>query len=162
MGTIKFSYEPQPSTNSSSLSLPTSIETAVPSGMIKDSPPSSPDSETLFIRKRGRKFKDNLNLSILNDTKDIKNDHSTELPLTSALPMSASTPSVAVTTAAHMLGNQINPNSSVAQKLSDQLSLEIQDHSAYHADVILPQFIGVPFAGKTVLLFDLLIYLYLY
>ena len=57
---------------------------------------------------------------------------------------------ICVASAHHMLGNQINPNSSVAQKLSDQLSMEIQDHSAYSSDVVAQQFVGVPFHGKMV------------
>lgn len=61
------------------------------------------------------------------------------------------TPStICVASAHHMLGNQINPNSSVAQKLSDQLSMEIQDHSAYSSDAVTQQFVGVPFHGKMV------------
>lgn len=31
----------------------------------------------------------------------------------------------------HMLGNQLNPSSSVAQKMSDQLFMEIEAHSVY-------------------------------
>lgn len=47
----------------------------------------------------------------------------------------------------HMLGNQINPASGVSQKLSDQLKMEIQDHSIFNASGD-PPIIGVPFPGK--------------
>lgn len=53
-------------------------------------------------------------------------------------------------TATHMLGNHVNPNSSVAQKLSEQLHMEVQDHAIYTSDPITSQFVGVPFPGKQV------------
>ncbi|KAM7361212.1 coiled coil domain containing protein Alhambra isoform 6-T7 [Cochliomyia hominivorax] len=114
------------------------------------------------------------NNAALNDLKDIK-VFQNGVPLTTNVTVAATTSSAAmaaataavsslaptgttittpasgginVTAAAHMLGNQLNPNSSVAQKLSDQLSMEIQDHSVYTADPPTPQFVGVPFPGK--------------
>uniref|UniRef100_A0A1A9WRU8 Alhambra n=1 Tax=Glossina brevipalpis TaxID=37001 RepID=A0A1A9WRU8_9MUSC len=150
-GGLKFSYEPQANSNS----MPANFE----SNVIKDSPPSSPGSEAGSMRKRGRKAKDmtatNLSLSG-NDLKDVKvfqngnqlgNGPSSTLGTTVSSNSNA-VPTLTITSAAHMLGNQINPNSSVAQKLSDQLSMEIQDHSIYTPDSLTPQYVGVPFPGK--------------
>lgn len=58
--------------------------------------------------------------------------------------------SIIAHTATHMLGNHVNPNSSVAQKLSEQLHMEVQDHSIYTSDSMNSQFMGVPFPGKQV------------
>ncbi|KAI9579681.1 hypothetical protein GQX74_000469 [Glossina fuscipes] len=149
---LKFSYEPQANSNS----MPANFESSV----IKDSPPSSPGSEAGSMRKRGRKAKDmtatNLSLSG-NDLKDVKvfqngnqlgNGASSTLAGTTPVTSNATMPTLTITSAAHMLGNQINPNSSVAQKLSDQLSMEIQDHSVYTPESLTPQYVGVPFPGK--------------
>ncbi|KAI8129366.1 Protein AF-10 [Lucilia cuprina] len=172
-GGLKFSYEPQ----SNATNLPPSIDTtnsAVLTNIVKDSPPSSPGSEAGSQRKRGRKAKDsvastsNTNVLMANDLKDIKlfqNGGVNAATTTSAAIAAAAaavsslapacaasttttSSSINVSAAAHMLGNHINPNSSVAQKLSDQLSMEIQDHSVYSADPPAPQFMGVPFPGK--------------
>lgn len=173
-GGLKFSYEAQPGV----ATLPPAIDTNLQGSVttIKDSPPSSPGSEAGSQRKRGRKAKDLLttncsssaaNLShVANDLKDIKvfqnctpaaaTSNATvaaaaAAAVSSLAPASATTSTmINVTSAAHMLGNQINPNSSVAQKLSDQLSMEIQDHSIYSTDPPTPQFAGVPFPGKMV------------
>ncbi|XP_020718070.1 uncharacterized protein LOC101459258 isoform X2 [Ceratitis capitata] len=133
---------------------------------IKDSPPSSPGSEigataVAAPRKRGRKAKD----AHVNETKvDVKLFQNGGGHVIGATPITTPTTNVASSaapassvsnsgttlhTAAHMLGNQLNPNSNVAQKLSDQLHMEIQDHSIYTADAVMPQFVGVPFPGKS-------------
>lgn len=36
--------------------------------------------------------------------------------------------------APHMLGNQLNPNSSMAQKMHDSLNQEVEAHSIYTSD----------------------------
>ena len=50
----------------------------------------------------------------------------------------------------HMLGNQLNPSSSVAQKMSDQLHMEIEANSLYTSSSLDSgtQLIGPPFPGK--------------
>lgn len=50
----------------------------------------------------------------------------------------------------HMLGNQLNPSSSVAQKMSDQLFMEMEAHSAYTSSSMdsNTQLIGPVFPGK--------------
>ncbi|XP_023034153.1 pneumococcal serine-rich repeat protein isoform X5 [Drosophila willistoni] len=60
----------------------------------------------------------------------------------------SSSTSIIAHTATHMLGNHVNPNSSVAQKLSEQLHMEVQDHAIYTPDSMNSQFTGVPFPGK--------------
>lgn len=46
-----------------------------------------------------------------------------------------------------MLGNQLNPNSSVAQKMSDQLHMELEAHSVYTSENNL-NLVGPLFPGK--------------
>lgn len=50
----------------------------------------------------------------------------------------------------HMLGNQLNPSSSVAQKMSDQLYNEMEVNSAYTSSSMdsNTQLIGPVFPGK--------------
>lgn len=52
----------------------------------------------------------------------------------------------------HMLGNQLNPTSSVAQKMSDQLFMEMEAHSVYGTANLDAgaQLIGPIFPGKQV------------
>ncbi|XP_059621804.1 protein AF-10 [Phlebotomus argentipes] len=90
----------------------------------KDSPPSSPGSEAGGARKRNRK-------SGQAEAKELKIFQN----------------GIHVT---HMLGNQLNPASSVAQKMSDQLHMEIEAHSVYTAPAMdtSPQLVGPPFPGK--------------
>lgn len=49
--------------------------------------------------------------------------------------------------ATHMLGNQLNPASSVAQKMSDQLYMEMEAHGVYSMESGAP-LIGPMFPGK--------------
>lgn len=93
-----------------------------PQPPIKDSPPSSPCSEG-GSRKRNRPS---------TDTKDFKFFQN----------------GVHVT---HMLGNQLNPASSVAQKMSDQLHMELEAHSLYTSSSLdsATAIIGPPFPGKS-------------
>lgn len=114
---LKFSYEPR-----IPQSVPDDVSVdcrLIPTDM-KYSPPSSPGSEAGSSRKRGRK-----SLETAKETSVFTNG---------GLPP-------------HMLGNQINPASGVSQKLSDQLKMEIQDHSIFNAAGDLP-ITGVPFPGK--------------
>lgn len=52
--------------------------------------------------------------------------------------------------ATHMLGNQLNPSSSVAQKMSDQLFMEMEAHSVYTSSSMdsNTQMMGPVFPGK--------------
>lgn len=54
--------------------------------------------------------------------------------------------------APHMLGNQLNPNSSVAQKMNDTLAAELEAHSVTNqaSPVVRPNLVGVPFPSRVV------------
>lgn len=89
---------------------------------IKESPPSSPGSE-IGSRKRPGAPTDAKDFKIFQ-----KNVHAT-----------------------HMLGNQLNPASSMAQKMSDQLYMEMEAHSVYNAAPSLETgtpLVGPAFPGK--------------
>lgn len=115
---LKFSYEPQ---ISQGIADEMSVDCRLLPGDMKYSPPSSPGSEAGSSRKRGRK-----SLEAAKETNSIFTNGGI---------------------APHMLGNQINPASGVSQKLSDQLKMEIQDHSIFTAAGD-PPLCGVPFPGK--------------
>ncbi|KAL5274147.1 MLLT6.2 family protein [Megaselia abdita] len=114
---LKFSYEPQ---IPQGISDDMSVDCRLLPTDMKYSPPSSPGSEAGSSRKRVRK--------------------SLESAKEGAMFTNGGIPP-------HMLGNQINPASGVSQKLSDQLKMEIQDHSIFNAAGD-PPIIGVPFPGK--------------
>ncbi|KAJ6634929.1 Protein AF-10 [Pseudolycoriella hygida] len=119
-GGLKFSYEAQSTPAAATPSLPSA--SASQSIAIKDSPPSSPNSES-GTRKPGTPS--------TGEAKDFKIFQN----------------GVHVT---HMLGNQLNPASSVAQKMSDQLHMELEANSAYTSSSLdsASQFVGPPFPGK--------------
>ncbi|XP_053695266.1 protein AF-10 isoform X3 [Sabethes cyaneus] len=127
-GGLKFSYEAQPS-NPAAIGATATIIT--PQTMVKESPPSSPGSDSGMVRsnKRNRKLSTNSNAgsSAPHEAKEIKLFQN------------------GVVHATHMLGNQLNPNSSVAQKMSDQLTMEMESHTFVEA---APQLVGPPFPGK--------------
>ncbi|XP_021930194.1 protein AF-10 isoform X2 [Zootermopsis nevadensis] len=87
------------------------------SSIVKDSPPSSPGSETLSIHSGGRNSKTKSSKRSSSgrdrDDKDIK-----------LFQNGVSAP--------HMLGNQLNPSSTMAQKMSDTLSAEMEAHSIFN------------------------------
>jgi len=121
-GGMKFSYEAQstptaaPSASVPPVSTPQSIA-------IKDSPPSSPNSES------GSRKPNTPSTGEAKDFKIFQNG-------------------VHVT---HMLGNQLNPASSVAQKMSDQLHMELEANSIYTSSSLdsASHFVGPPFPGKS-------------
>lgn len=100
------------------------VASITPRTDIKNSPPSSPSPEIADPHKR--------NHSASNDgTKDIKLYPSKDMHVT------------------HMLGNQLNPSSSVAQKMSDQLFMEIEANSLYTSSSMDSNtLIGPVFPGK--------------
>ncbi|XP_055303674.1 protein AF-10-like isoform X2 [Sitodiplosis mosellana] len=101
------------------------VASITPRTDIKNSPPSSPSSEIAEPHKR--------NHSASNDgTKDVKVFPSKDMHVT------------------HMLGNQLNPSSSVAQKMSDQLFMEMEAHSVYTSSSMdsNTQLMGPMFPGK--------------
>ena len=53
--------------------------------------------------------------------------------------------------APHMLGNQLNPTSSMAQKMTDTLTAELEDHRPYlHSSPSSSNLVGVPFPIRSV------------
>ncbi len=124
-GGLKFSYEAQPTpatAPSSAPPVPSQASTPQSVTTIKDSPPSSPNSEN-GVRKP--------NAPSTGEAKDFKIFQN----------------GVHVT---HMLGNQLNPASSVAQKMSDQLHMDLEANSMYTSSSLdsASHFVGPPFPGK--------------
>lgn len=91
---------------------------------IKNSPPSSPTPDMMETHKRNHPTADG--------SKDMKVFTSKDMHAT------------------HMLGNQLNPSSTVAQKMSDQLYMEMEAHSVYTSSGLdsNAQIIGPVFPGK--------------
>lgn len=101
---------------------------------IKESPPSSPASEV--SQQRGNKRHANNSNSNSSSTTDAK-----EFKMFQKNPSHAS----------HMMGNQLNPASSMAQKMSDQLYMEMEAHGVYNSAPNLEaatSLIGPTFPGK--------------
>nr|CAD7430248.1 unnamed protein product [Timema monikensis] len=82
--------------------------------VVKESPPSSPGSESMSGHSAARKAKSGIKGrgNSREDIKDIK-----------LFQNGVSAP--------HMLGNQLNPSSTMAQKMSDTLSAELEAHSIF-------------------------------
>ncbi|CAL7942147.1 unnamed protein product [Xylocopa violacea] len=94
---------------------------------VKESPPSSPGSESMSSSGPGRRKR-----------------KSASAASTTPTPSASSTPTLANpkeekdvklfqngVSAPHMLGNQLNPTSTMAQKMSDTLSQELEAHSIF-------------------------------
>lgn len=118
-GGLKFSYEAQSIPAIASASVP-SVSTPQ-SIAIKDSPPSSPNSEN------GSRKPSTPSTGEAKDFKIFQNG-----------------------VHVHMLGNQLNPASSVAQKMSDQLHMELEANSIYTSSSLdsASHFVGPLFPGK--------------
>ncbi|KAL1497078.1 hypothetical protein ABEB36_008098 [Hypothenemus hampei] len=99
---------------------------AITQEKLKDSPPSSPSSESqgplpivqIRSRTKGRKSAPAAVNVIQSMSKEEKKD--VKIFQNGA------------TTAPHMLGNQLNPSSNMHQKMTDHLSNELEAHSIYH------------------------------
>ncbi|XP_011153105.1 protein AF-10 isoform X2 [Harpegnathos saltator] len=106
----------------------TSLTSTIGAATVKESPPSSPGSESMSSSGPGRRKRK------LNTT-------------TMSMPSASTTPTTLANTALkeennvklfqngvsapHMLGNQLNPTSTMAQKMSDTLSQELEAHSIF-------------------------------
>lgn len=125
---LKFSYEAQSAPAAVaplSAPVPSPAASTTPQSVpIKDSPPSSPNSEG----GGGARKPSTPSTGEAKDFKIFQNG-------------------VHVT---HMLGNQLNPASSVAQKMSDQLHMELEANSIYTSSSLdsASQFVGPQFPGK--------------
>lgn len=128
---LKFGYESQtPASSNTATQLQPSMIITQPT--IKDSPPSSPSSE-IGTKKPTKKQKTGTNTSAISPIESKENKLFQN----------------GVSHAAHMLGNQLNPNSSMAPKLAESLSSEIEAHIQNSASVLDPStHIGPTYPGK--------------
>jgi hypothetical protein len=128
-GGLKFAFEQQQQT-------PAGLAINTNTSALKESPPSSPSSEA-SARKR-RKGANSLTpqpspQAFHNDVKEkeTKSNHQN-----GAIPLPTH----------HMLGNQLNPNSSVARNMTETLNMEIEAHSIYSSEpatsLVGPQYPG--------------------
>lgn len=115
---------------------------------IKDSPPSSPESTTDASsgsrgRPKGRKSAPAA-VNMAKDTKDIKlyvTNTFCQVIIFNGLTWVFFSFQNGVT-APHMLGNQLNPNSNMAQKMSDHLNSELEAHSIFNPNDNASNLIG--------------------
>ncbi|GFG34665.1 hypothetical protein Cfor_03077, partial [Coptotermes formosanus] len=109
---------PPPTTTHSQPAHVSTTTAVVTSGnMVKDSPPSSPGSETTSVHSGGRNSKTK-NSKRSSGGRD-RDDRDIKLFQNGV-------------SAPHMLGNQLNPSSTMAQKMSDTLSAEMEAHSIFN------------------------------
>lgn len=109
----------------------TATTTLTTPATVKESPPSSPSDESTGMssgrRTKGRK---SAPATITSATT------STSGPSTSGICIVKDTKDIKVfqngVHAPHMLGNQLNPNSNMAQKMTDHLNSELEAHSIYN------------------------------
>ena len=138
-GELKFGYEPQGTTTPAvvvpaALVINTNATALLHHGVIKESPPSSPGSEA-SARKRRKGALTTTTMTpqpspnqphILNFMdKDVKDSKSI---------LSNGIVGNTLSSTHHMLGNQLNPASSVAKNMTDTLNMEIEAHSIYSLD----------------------------
>nr|XP_050850858.1 protein AF-10 [Vespula vulgaris] len=96
---------------------------------VKDSPPSSPGSESMSSSGPGRRKRKNACTASTTPTPPASNTPTTLTNITKEekdiklFQNGVSAP--------HMLGNQLNPTSTMAQKMSDTLSQELEAHSIF-------------------------------
>lgn len=108
---------PPATTHSHPAHVSTTTAVAATSIIAKDSPPSSPGSETMSVHSGGRNSKTK-NSKRSNGGRD-RDDRDIKLFQNGV-------------SAPHMLGNQLNPSSTMAQKMSDTLSAEMEAHSIFN------------------------------
>ncbi|XP_058806540.1 protein AF-10 [Phymastichus coffea] len=101
---------------------------------VKDSPPSSPGSESMSSATSGRR-KRRTNESSSSTSTSQSFSHSTQYtPMEPKYQPKEEKESKLFdngVNAPHMLGNQLNPNSSMAQKMTDTLNQEMKAHSIF-------------------------------
>lgn len=151
-GELKFGYEPQGTTPAAVVPAALVINTNATTllhhhGVIKESPPSSPGSEA-SARKRRKGALTTTTITpqpspnpphILNFMdKDVKD---TKSILSNGIVGST------MSSTHHMLGNQLNPASSVAKNMTETLNMEIEAHSIYSHEAP-PNLIGPVYPGR--------------
>lgn len=151
-GGLKFAFEqqqqqPQPQA-STGLVINTNTNTTAIHHALKESPPSSPGSEA-----SARKRRKGVNAVTSQPSPHMfPTDHKESKPI---LQNGAVPPATH-----HMLGNQLNPNSSVAKNMADTLNMEIEAHSIYSheppGNLVGPQYPGRKESVRTLqILFEL-------
>lgn len=132
-GGLKFAFEQQQST-SAPAGLVINTNTTAMHHVLKESPPTSPESHS--TAKKRRKGGSSLQVSPHGFHGDHKERDSRTILQNGSVPAATH----------HMLGNQLNPNSSVAKNMTETLNMEIEAHSIYSheptANLIGPQYPG--------------------
>ncbi|XP_014486201.1 PREDICTED: protein AF-10-like [Dinoponera quadriceps] len=107
----------------------TLINAIGPAATVKESPPSSPGSESMSSSGPGRRKRK------MNVTAAVSTPSASTTPTTVANTALKEENNVKLfqngVSAPHMLGNQLNPTSTMAQKMSDTLSQELEAHSIF-------------------------------
>lgn len=135
-GGLKFAFEQQQQPQAPA-GLVINTNTTALHHVMKESPPSSPGSEA-SARKRRKGGGNSLTPQPSPHTfhGDHKEKDSKAILQNGAIPLATH----------HMLGNQLNPNSSVAKNMTETLNMEIEAHSIYShepaANLVGPQYPG--------------------
>ncbi|KAL1377811.1 hypothetical protein pipiens_016000 [Culex pipiens pipiens] len=163
-GGLKFSYEAQTPTttilsaasNPAQMGATSTIITAPQPMVVKESPPSSPGSDTGGVTAGARGGSNKRNRKLSTNSNAGKSSIAVGVGIVgdavgggAGPPLDAKDSKLfqnGVVHATHMLGNQLNPNSTVAQKMSDQLCMEVDAHSFVEAPTAM---LGPPFPGKS-------------
>lgn len=119
------------SSRSQNATSPPNSSSIIPPNQIKESPPSSPNSESQGAVTRANRNK-------------TRQKGQGVLQSTASAPVNAKETKDTLkvfqngVSAPHMLGNQLNPNSNMAQKMSDHLSSELEAHSIFNVNEASP------------------------
>jgi hypothetical protein len=146
---LKFGYEQQTTiTTTANLTSPAGlvINTNVPP--IKESPPSSPSSEASAKKRR----KQATSITSQQSPHGINTENNKEKDSKIVLQNGA----IPIQPTHHMLGNALNPTSSMAKTMSETLNMEIEQHSVHTNEVTSQNYVGPQFPGRkdSVSLFD--------
>ena len=134
-GGLKFAFEQQQPA-SAPAGLVINTNTAVMHHVLKESPPTSPESQASSRKRRKGASSITPQASPHGFHGDHKEKDAKTILQNGAVPNSTH----------HMLGNQLNPNSSVAKNMTETLNMEIEAHSIYShepvANLVGPQYPG--------------------
>ncbi|KAB0798280.1 hypothetical protein PPYR_09273 [Photinus pyralis] len=116
------------SSRSQNTTSPPNSSSIIPPNQIKESPPSSPNSESQGAMTRANRNKTRQKAQgVLQSTAASAPGNVKETKDTLKVFQNG-------VSAPHMLGNQLNPNSNMAQKMSDHLSSELEAHSIFNVN----------------------------
>ncbi|KAL7039403.1 hypothetical protein ACKWTF_009898 [Chironomus riparius] len=140
-GGLKFGFEPQNQQQSAGLV----INTNALHHALKESPPSSPGSEaSARKRRKGTNANPVTPQQSPHAFVETKKERDEKDPKPAPVLQNGG---VGPVTHHHMLGNQINPASTVAKNMTETLSMEIEAHSIYTAEP-QPNFTGPQYPGR--------------